>query len=56
MAAAAKKAGMEVKLVSDLCELCENKAETVHEIANTTLVACHPRAVKSLLLMQGLKG
>ncbi len=56
VAVAAQKAGMEVTLVSDLCELCENKAETVHEIANTTLVACHPRAVKSLLAYAGVEG
>ena len=40
---------MEVALISDLCELCENKADEVHEIARTTIVACHPRAVKSLM-------
>lgn len=56
VAVAAQKAGMEVMLVSDLCELCENKAETLHEIANTTLVACHPRAVKSLLAYAGIEG
>ena len=53
VAAAAQEAGMEVKLVSDLCELCENKAEEVHEIAGTTIVACHPRAVKSLMAFAG---
>lgn len=49
VAAAAQEAGMEVRLVSDLCELCENKSEEVYEIANTTIVACHSRAVKSLM-------
>ncbi|MBO7569712.1 MAG: ferredoxin family protein [Bacteroidaceae bacterium] len=53
VAAAAKEAGMEVRLVSDLCELCENKAEDVHEIASSTIVACHPRAVKSLMTFAG---
>ena len=53
VAAAAKKAGMEVKLVSDLCELCEDKADEVHEIATTTIVACHPRAVRSLMAFVG---
>ena len=53
VAAAAKKAGMEVKLVSDLCELCEDKADEVHEIAATTIVACHPRAVRSLMAFVG---
>ena len=53
VAATAQKAGVEVTLVSDLCELCENKSEMVHEIAQTTLVACYPRAVKSLMAYAG---
>ena len=53
VAASAQQAGLEVTLVSDLCELCENKSELVHEIAGTTIVACHPRAVKSLMAFVG---
>ena len=53
VAVSAQKAGLEVRLVSDLCELCENMSETVHEIAGTTIVACHPRAVKSLMAFAG---
>lgn len=53
VAAAAQQAGMEVTLLSDLCELCENKSESVHEIAQTTIVACYPRAVKSLMAFVG---
>ena len=53
VAAAAQKAGMEVTLLSDLCELCENKSEAVHQIAQTTIVACYPRAVKSLMAGAG---
>lgn len=53
VAAAAQQAGFEVELVSDLCELCENKDEAVHEIAATTIVACHPRAVKSIMAYAG---
>ena len=53
VAASARQAGMEVSLIGDLCELCENKSEAVHEIAGTTLVACHPRAVKSLMAFAG---
>ena len=53
VAVAAQKAGMEVTLVSDLCELCENKSEEIHNIAATTIVACHPRAVKSLMAFAG---
>lgn len=53
VAVAAQKAGMEVTLVSDLCELCENKSEEIHNIAATTIVACHQRAVKSLMAFAG---
>ena len=53
VAVSAQKAGMKVKLVSDLCELCENKSDEVHKIVRTTIVACHPRAVKSLMAFAG---
>lgn len=53
LAALAVKAGHEVELVSDLCELCEDKDEKVHDIAKTTIVACHERAVKSLMAFCG---
>ena len=49
IAAAAKKADIEVELVGDLCELCETKDKKVAEIAQTTIIACHSRAVKSLI-------
>ena len=53
VAVTAQQAGIEVRLVADLCELCENKADEVHEIAKTTIVACHSRAVKSLMAYVG---
>ena len=53
LAASAKQAGIEVMLVSDLCELCQNQSEAVHDIAATTVVACHLRAVKSLMAFAG---
>lgn len=53
LAALAVKAGHEVELVSDLCELCEDKDEKVHDIAKTTIVACHERTVKSLMAFCG---
>lgn len=53
LAVCAHKAGHEVRLVSDLCELCENKSEEVHQIADTAIVACHPRAVRSLMAFAG---
>jgi len=53
VAAATKQAGMDVELVGDLCELCETHDEKVHEIAQGTIVACHARAVKSLMAFVG---
>ena len=53
LAAAAKQAGMDVEIVSDLCELCETKEGKVYEIAKNTIVACHARAVKSLMAFVG---
>lgn len=50
---AARKAGIEVEIVSDLCEMCEEKNDAVHEVAKTTIVACYPRAVKSLMAYVG---
>ena len=56
IAVSAQKAGIDVRLVSDLCELCENKSEEIHEISATTIVACHPRAVKSMMAFAGEDG
>ena len=56
VAALLSKAGHEVELVSDLCELCEDKDEKVHGIAKTTIVACHDRAVKSIMAFAGEDG
>lgn len=53
IAAAAKQAGMDVEIIADLCELCEDKNQKVHEIAKGTIVACHARAVKSLMAFAG---
>ncbi len=53
VAASAHQAGIDVELVSDLCELCQNKADAVHAIAATTIVACHPRAVKGIMAYAG---
>lgn len=56
LAASAQKAGIEVTLLSDLCQLCQEQAEMVHEIAQTTVIACHARAVKSLMAFAGEEG
>ena len=44
---------MDVEIIGDLCELCEVKNQKVHEIAQSTIVACHTRAVKSLMAFAG---
>ena len=49
VAVAAEKAGWQVDLVPDLCELCEDHDPQVHAVAQTTVVACHGRAVKALM-------
>ena len=49
LATAASEAGYDVEMVGDLCELCQDKDEKVHEIAKTTIVACYKKAVKSLM-------
>lgn len=53
LAVSAEKAGMEVVLVSDLCEMCEDKMQEVHAVAQSVVAACYPRAVKSLLAFAG---
>lgn len=53
LAASAQKAGVQVELVDDLCEMCEDKAEAVHEVAKSVICACHSRAVKSLMAFVG---
>lgn len=49
LAAQAEKAGWQVEIVPDLCELAEDKDSKMADIATTVVAACHERAVKSLL-------
>ena len=56
VAASAQKVGMEVTLLSDLCQLCQEHAKTVRDIGSTTVIACHARAVKSLMAFAGEEG
>lgn len=53
LAASARKTGVEVALVDDLCEMCEEKMPQVHEVAKSVVCACHARAVKSLMAFVG---
>lgn len=48
LAALARKAGWEVNLIPDLCELAQEKSPLMAELAGGVVVACHERAVKSL--------
>lgn len=50
---AARNLGIEVEIVRDLCEMCEEKNEAVHDVAKTIIVACFPRAIKSLMAYVG---
>ncbi len=53
LSALAKSAGIDVSIVEDLCEICEDHPEQVKAIAQTTIVACHSRAVNNLMAWVG---
>lgn len=55
VAAALKNAGYEVSLVADLCRMVRDSAAEVAAIADGVILACHPRAVSSLLAWRGLE-
>ena len=48
LAAILQAAGKEVEVVPDLCEWIEQKSARLGAIAESTVVACHPRAIKAL--------
>lgn len=43
-----RRAGYEVELVADLCEVAVTQPQRMAAIAQTTVVGCHQRALKSL--------
>ncbi len=49
LAAQLKAAGCETVLLADLCEMSADKIERLAELQGQVVVACHERAVKSLL-------
>lgn len=49
----ARKSGMEVEVVDDLCEVCQDGAVQQHSVGQTTIVACHERAVRWLMSWAG---
>lgn len=53
VASLARKAGCEVEVVDDLCEMCEEGASQLHSIGQGTIVACHERAVRWLMSWAG---
>ena len=54
LVSALKNAGQTVTVVSDLCKTAISDAEQMAMIASTTVVACYPRAVKSIFDRVGL--
>ena len=53
LATALAQQGYAVNLVEDLCRLVEQQSSKLAEMAGTTIVACHERAVKNLLKFRG---
>lgn len=49
MAAVAEMNGYVVELIPDLCELAEEQAAEVQQLAGTIVAGCHERAMRSLL-------
>ena len=52
---ALKNAGQTVTVIPDLCKLAISDAEKMATVASTTVVACYPRAVRSIFDSLGLK-
>lgn len=50
-----KKEGYEVRIEPDLCEKVMGKSSDLKAIASTAIVACYPRAVRSLFQTVGLE-
>lgn len=53
LSAILQAAGKEIEVVPDLCEWIEQKSDRLSEIATSTVVACHPRALKALFEWAG---
>ena len=52
-ATALREAGYEVELIADLCEVAVTEPHRMATIAQTTVVGCHQRALKSLFESAG---
>lgn len=55
LASLLKKEGCEVRIVPDLCEKVRDKSADLKAIASTAVVACYPRAIRSLFHSVGLE-
>lgn len=55
IAAALKQAGMTVTIEPDLCKKVMQDDPSVEKIASSTILACYPRAVRSLFLIRDLE-
>ena len=55
LATALAKQGFEVNIEEDLCRLVEQKSKRLAEIAESTIIACHERAVRNLLKFRELE-
>lgn len=55
IAALAEGMGIQVNLIPDLCEQVQEKDETLRQLCADTVVACHERAVRSLLDTMGIQ-
>lgn len=55
VAALLRKEGYDVVIEPDLCEKVMRKSEDLREIASSTIIACYPRAIRSLFRTVGLE-
>lgn len=53
LATALAKQGYEVNVEEDLCRMVEQNSKRLAEVAGTTVIACHERAVRNLLRYRG---
>ena len=55
MSALLKQQGFEVSLVPDLCEIAEDQKEAIKVLEGKVVIACHERAVRSILAWRGVR-
>lgn len=55
LAAVLQKGGYEVTVIPDLCEKVSEKSPDLPEIASSIVIACYPRAIRSLFHTAGVQ-